>query len=272
MRSTLDLNDEVLLIHPGGLGDLCVSESIILSLRHYFGPSLVAIGNERILEQFRQYFGRIDSIGSRRWSYLFSDSIDGPRWNTIILIGKDRSTSLRQRLLTIADRLFFIEMYPDEGDVRAEDFQLAQLDQCGIPAIEWFPPVRPVFRAIIYPEKKIAKIKWAPEYFLNVYHKLKEKGVSVLMVRQKGVNIPFADLDMPDRLSDVAALFTNGGLFLSSDSGMAHFAARFGLRTVTLFHDTNGNVWKPKNGVALAVKENALDVERVVDTVISLMG
>jgi ADP-heptose:LPS heptosyltransferase len=262
---------DILLIHPGGLGDVCISESTFMSLKRHFGPHIIALGNSRVLEQFEEYFERIESIGSRRWSYLFSESVEGPRWPAIVLIGKDRSGTLRQGLLEIADRLVFIRMYPDNEIFPGEQYQLEQLPGYGITAYPCSIPLRPVRRVILYPEKSITKAKWPLERFLEIWEELKKKGVDTLLVRQRGVDIPHADIDMPDSLYGVANLFGTGGIFLSNDSGMAHFAARCGLRAVTFFHDTNPAVWKPKNGVALTFEGRSSDMNRVVKTVLSLM-
>ena len=42
----MSTGDEVLVVHLGGLGDVCLSESVFLSLRRHFGDRLVALGND----------------------------------------------------------------------------------------------------------------------------------------------------------------------------------------------------------------------------------
>jgi len=103
----------ILLIHPGGLGDVCLSESTLLSLKHHFGKSMEAVGNKAVLDVFRDYFTGVDSIDRRTWTYLFSDSLTCRSWRRIIFIGKDRTGAFRERLFRLCDELVFIDMYPE---------------------------------------------------------------------------------------------------------------------------------------------------------------
>lgn len=113
-----------LLIHPGGLGDVCLSESTLLSLERHFGATLEAVGTRRVLDMFRPYFTGVDSIDRRTWIYLFSDSPVHRTWQRIIFIGKDRTGALRKRISRLCDDFIFIDMYPDDQPVHVEDYQL----------------------------------------------------------------------------------------------------------------------------------------------------
>jgi hypothetical protein len=107
-------NTEILLVHLGGLGDVCLSESIFLSLQKQFGNSIVGLGNRRFLNLFNEYFLRVEGIESRKWLYLFSERLTGPRWRQIVFIGKDREGRLRERWEKLSEeRVIFIDMYPD---------------------------------------------------------------------------------------------------------------------------------------------------------------
>jgi hypothetical protein len=266
-------NADVLLIHPGGLGDVCVSESALLSLRLFFGDRIVAVGTTRVLEQFGEYFVRIESLDSRKWGYLFSDTCCGQRWSAIIFIGKDRDHSLRCRLPQITGRFLFIDMYPDEGTIHAEGHQLDQLSVCGVtPHRKTIPLLVPGDRIMLYPEAVHEKTKWPIDRFIEVYERLNKAGFGPMLLRQPGLSLPSEDMDMPDGLADVSRLFSErGGLFFSNDSGMAHFAARCGLRTLTVFHDASPAIWKPKNGVALVGSSETLNADQVATTIISLV-
>jgi len=256
-------DDKVLVIHPGGLGDICLSESTFLSLRHHFGDRLEAVGNKRVLDEFSEYFTRVDSIDARAWAFLFSGTHEERPWETIVLIGKDRSTSFRQRLRLLTDNLIFVEMYPDEERICVEEFQLRQVRQSGIEPLLKALPVTTGSRIILYPEKPYRKEKWPVEDFLQVREELKRRGLTAILMRPSNVTLPGSDLDSPELLGDVAAFFSEGGFFCSNDSGMAHFAARCGLRALTFFSGTDPLVWRPKNGLVLSYDKEPPTVDEV---------
>jgi ADP-heptose:LPS heptosyltransferase len=265
----MDNEYEILLIHLGALGDVCVSESIFLSLRRFTNKRIVAVGNRRILLQFQQYFDHIESIDSRIWGYLFSEMINGPQWPIIVLIGKDPQGSLRQRLTQITDNFIFISMYPDNRKIKAEDYQLSQLLTYGIEPIKREIMVALGSRILLYPELSHTKAKWPIDHFMEVYESLKNKGYEPIVLRQKGLTLPIPGTEMPDNLEGVAEFFTEGGLFLSNDSGMAHFAARYGLKTLCIFYDENASIWQPRNSTVISAGSNRPTVEEVVELIIS---
>jgi hypothetical protein len=267
--AAMALRDEVLVIHPGGLGDVCLSESTFVSLSQHFGACLRVVGSRRVLLQFSEYFSRIDSIDSRTWTPLFSDFGDELRWETAILIGKDRSGALRQRLHRFARAFSFIEMYPDQERVHVEDYQLEQLSRWGVKPLRKRRETRVGDRLILYAEEAYRKKKWPAHRFIELRRVLREAGVLAVLGGPKGLHAPALDLIMPDDLADVAALFATGGLFFSNDSGMAHFAAKCGLHTLTLFADTDPAVWHPINGTVLASGKELPAVSEVLQFILS---
>ena len=109
-------NNEILLIHLGGLGDVCLSESLFLSFQKQFGDCLVGLGNKRFLDLFKEYFKRVEGVESRKWLYLFSEKLNGPRWRQIIFIGKDSEGILRNRWRAHSEeKIIFIDMYPENA-------------------------------------------------------------------------------------------------------------------------------------------------------------
>lgn len=120
-------NNEILLIHLGGLGDVCLSESLFLSFQKQFGNCLVGLGNKRFLDLFSEYFVRVEGVESRKWLYLFSEKLDGPRWRRIIFIGKDRENILRNRWQAHSEeKIIFIDMYPENAFERVCDSTLTK--------------------------------------------------------------------------------------------------------------------------------------------------
>jgi len=146
---------EILLIHLGGLGDCCLSESVFCSVSRHYAAPVVGLGTKRFLSLFEGYFARVHGIESARWLYLFSSKPADITWERIVFIGKDREGSLRERWQRFSrSPLVFIDMYPDgafgEGGTRAarasthvEDHQLAQLPAYAIEAVKRRPPPRP---------------------------------------------------------------------------------------------------------------------------------
>jgi ADP-heptose:LPS heptosyltransferase len=125
-------SDKILLIHLGGLGDMCLSESTFLSLSKHFESNIEALGYIRFLTLFDKYFAKIHRIESIKWLHLFSDNPPASIYKRIIFIGKDRGGNLRQRWKNFSkEPLIFIEMYPenqfmahDSCQNQSEDYRL----------------------------------------------------------------------------------------------------------------------------------------------------
>jgi len=254
---------EVLIVHLGGLGDVCLAESVFLSLREHFGDRLVALGNRRFLDLFGGYFTRTHGVESRHWLYLFSEKLTGPQWKRIIFIGKDRQGLIRKRWMAHSlEEPLFIDMYPDgafgeladAGDtvggtgegVHIEAYQLQQLPAFGIePVTREIPPNR-AGRVILYPEEGFSKEKWPGENFIALFHLLKEKGANALLLRPPELSVSVEGSLFFEDLGEVKRFFGEGGLFLSNDSGMAHLAGVCGLTTITLFTGFDPAIWHPR--------------------------
>jgi len=112
--NTITDSDKILLIHLGGLGDMCLSESTFLSLSRHFKGNIEALGYTRFLNLFDRYFAKIHRIESIKWLHLFSNHRPDIIYKRIIFIGKDRRRNLRQRWQGFSrEPLIFIEMYPE---------------------------------------------------------------------------------------------------------------------------------------------------------------
>lgn len=266
--------EETLLIHLGGLGDLCLSESAFLSVRRHFGKTIRALGHKRLLDLFDDCFVGVESIDARAWAYLFSDSpsTGPPLWQRIIFFGKDRTGSFRERLGQLTRQLIFVDMYPDQGGYHVEEYQLEQLARLGLEPVRKSPIARTGNRVILYPERPFRKRKWSVDCFVEVYWGLKERGVDALLMRDPELALPVSDTFSFESLRDVEAFFSSGGIFFSNDSGMAHFAARCGLRTLTLFWDADPVVWRPTNGLVFPCRDTGPVVEEALDFIVSGMG
>ena len=229
-------HEESLLIHLGGLGDFCLSESTFHSLASHYGRTIVGLGTKRFLALFEDYFARIHGIESARWLYLFSSRPPDVTWERIIFIGKDREGSLRSRWRRFSrSPLLFIDMYPDGAfedggaggsETHVEDHQLAQLPALGIEPLKKETPVKASLRVILYPEKGFKKEKWPSGNFVDLYHSLKSRGVETLIMEPSDLDLGLPDTVRLAELKEVKAFFEPGGIFVSSDSGMAHPGGR----------------------------------------------
>jgi len=250
-----------LLVHLGGLGDVCLSESTLLSLKHHFGDTLRAVGNKRI----------VDSIERRAHAYLFSEAAPAPAWERIIFIGKDRAGAFRERMGRLAGEVIFIDLYPEGRRVHVEEYQLEQLSSLGISAVKREVPAATGGRVILYPERPFMKRKWPVDCFLEVCGRLSARGVEAVLLGPPDLDLSPLPAYAFENLSDIAAFFSTGAIFFSNDSGMAHFAARCGLRPFTLFQDADPIVWHPKGAYLLPCGEASPTVEEVTAFILSGM-
>jgi ADP-heptose:LPS heptosyltransferase len=257
-------NNEILLIHLGGLGDVCLSESLFCSFQKHFGDCLVGLGNKRLLDLFSEYFVRVEGVESRKWLYLFSEKLDGPRWQQIIFIGKDRVNILRNRWQAYSEKkIIFIDMYPETAfglgaevcespelgvtqKVHIQEYQLAQLTTYNVGSLEKLPTLKKSQKIILYPEKGFEKEKWHHENFVSLYRALKAHDIDVIVLEPLGLSVNVDKKVFFEDLAEVKQFFSQGGIFVSNDSGMAHLAGASGLFTITIFAGFDPVIWHPR--------------------------
>ncbi|HME42491.1 MAG TPA: glycosyltransferase family 9 protein [Syntrophorhabdales bacterium] len=239
--------NEIFLIHLGGLGDVCLSESTFHSLFSHFGRNICAVGYKRFLGLFPEYFEQILSVEERSWLWLFSDLPSNKGWKQAILIGKDKSGEMRKRLSAVSSESpLFIDLYPEEKALHVEAYQLAQLQKLGIRPLKQEIEELSGSRIILYPERSYAKKKWPYEHFIALYKELKDIDIDVVLLEAYDSEPQLDDSRRFEDLEETARFFTGGGLFFSNDSGVAHLAAACGLATITLFWDHDPAIWHPR--------------------------
>lgn len=268
------LEDQVLAVHLGGLGDVCLSESTFLSLTRHFGQKLTAVGNERFLSLFADHFSSIHSVEGREWLYLFTDDREGFQWRRIVLIGKDRSGDLRTRLDKLSrEPLLFVDMYPESQRVHVEGYQLGQLEALGIEPTKKPLQPRPGEGLILYPEKGYRKQKWPYEKFLEVYSRLRPKNRPVSLLEPFDTEHPHPESFRFDQLSEVKSFLVKAGFFISNDCGIAHLAGSCGLATITLFSEADPTIWRPVgDNLALPCTSSSPSVEQVIAVIKTVNG
>ena len=275
---------------------MCLSESTFFSLSRHFGGKIDALGYERFLSLFNQYFENIQRIESMKWLHLFSGRPPDVKYRQIIFIGKDRQGNLRERWQGFSrEQLIFVEMYPEyeftvhgsqytdksepvagcrspiTGPIHVEDYQLAQLKQYGIEAVKKEVEAKQLSPVILYPEKGFSKRKWPAENFIELYQALREKGVVVQMLESIGLKLEVEEKVFFEDLAEVKNYFQEGGIFVSNDSGMAHLAGQCGLFTITIFTDFDPAVWHPRGrNISLESIKDDIDVRSVEELILSL--
>ncbi|MCX8109649.1 MAG: hypothetical protein N3D15_00150 [Syntrophorhabdaceae bacterium] len=271
-------NREVLFIYMGGLGDVCLSESLFLSLSRHFKDTLVACGIRRFLSLFTEYFVRIENIESAKWLFLFSQNPSNITWERIIFTGKDREGSLRARLKRFSKNpMIFIDMYPEEETdikpVHVEDYQLEQLVIYNIkPHRKEITPLGGD-RIIVYPERGFKKEKWKYDNFVELYRILVDRGISSILLEPFDMDTTVEGSIKIKDLKDVKEFFSNGGVFVSNDSGMAHLAGACGLSTVTIFTDFDPYIWHPRGrNISLKYRAGELSIGAVLDAIYNIIS
>jgi len=261
---------DTLLIHLGGLGDVCLSESLFLSLSAHVRTGLCALGYTRFLSLFSSYFSQVLSVDERRWLFLFSDQTSGLSWQRVIFVGKDRSGDFRARLAPLSrDPLLFVDMYPEGESVHVEEYQLRQLSAFGIKALRKGVPPKHMDRVILYPEESRGKRKWPYEHFLTLVGLLTTRGVPVTLLEAPDKDSPASGSLRFEHLGDTASFLGDGGIFVSNDSGVAHLAGALGLTTITLFHDQRPDIWHPRGkNMSIMCDPRAPGVEEVLRQVL----
>ena len=268
------IGNEILLIHLGGLGDVCLSESTFHSLLSHFGRKMDAIGYERFLGLFDQYFTRVLSVEGRSCLWLFSTPAREKRWKQAVLIGKDKGGEMRTRLGAVStEPPLFIDMYPEEEEVHVEAYQLAQLQKLGMKPLKRETEELSRRRIILYPEKGYTKKKWPYEHFISVYDLLKHKGIDVTLLEAPDQEPHVKDSRRFEDLSETARFLRAGGLFFSNDSGIAHLAAACGLATVTLFYDHAPGIWHPRGrNISIRCNTHSPSVEEMASLIVKVRG
>jgi ADP-heptose:LPS heptosyltransferase len=264
------VDNGILLIHLGGLGDVCLSESTFHSLHAHFRGNLHALGYRRFLVLFDRYFAQVPSVEERSWLWLFSDLPCKEHWQQTVLIGKDKSGGMRRRLSAVSSQPpLFIDLYPEEEKTHVEAYQLSQLQELGIiPRKKEIKELR-ARRIILYPERSYTKYKWAYPHFIELYQALKAKALDVILLEAPDLEPSLDDSRRFEDLKETAHFFRGGGLFFSNDSGIAHLAAAFGLATITLFWDHNPAIWHPRGrNIAIQCDAHSPSVEEMVSLIL----
>jgi ADP-heptose:LPS heptosyltransferase len=101
--------------------------------------------------------------------------------------------------------------------------------------------------AVLHPFASALDKQWAPDRFCELARYLQLWNVTpVFLAGPADDTTPFrAHLVFQSSLQDAKALLSRAALFVGNDSGPAHVAAAFGVRSVVLFSTSNPAIWGP---------------------------
>jgi ADP-heptose:LPS heptosyltransferase len=95
----------------------------------------------------------------------------------------------------------------------------------------------------------------------------------VYILESLGLNLAIQDKISIEDLADVQTFFNAGGIFLSNDSGMAHFAGICGLFTITIFSDFDPAIWHPRGeNISLRQGTDRVDVPALEEIILQQLA
>jgi ADP-heptose:LPS heptosyltransferase len=145
--------------------------------------------------------------------------------------------------------------------VRIQESELAQLAKHGIESLDKTILWKNSSRVILYPEKGFEKEKWHHENFVNLYHSLTTKGLDAVVLESLGLSINVDKRIFFEDLKEAKQFLSEGGIFVSNDSGMAHLAGASGLFTITIFAGFDPAIWHPRGrNISLLQKQDMPDL------------
>jgi heptosyltransferase III len=119
----------------------------------------------------------------------------------------------------------------------------------GVPRAQLFsaePPLKGRY-AVLHPFASAPEKQWPAERFCEVARYLELWNITPVFVAGPGDDpAPFkAHPVFQSNLRAAKALFSRASVFIGNDSGPAHLAAAFGVRSVVLFGTSNPAIWRP---------------------------
>jgi len=136
--------------------------------------------------------------------------------------------------------------------------------------------------AVVHPGSGSESKRWPFENFLQVIGRLEERGVAGALVTGEAEERMEAEIEktvLPHnwtwvrrpRLTTLASLLSEAGLYLGNDSGVTHLAAACGAEVVALFRREYASAWRPLGRVHLhiAASLGEIGLESVWKTVAS---
>jgi len=136
---------------------------------------------------------------------------------------------------------------------------------------------RPIAQVIIHPMASAPEKTWPAANFRAVAKHLKHEGFEPVFIAGPGESLAeFSDYRCISGapLDEVKSLLFGAAMFVGNDSGPAHIAAAFGVRSIVLFGPSDHEIWAPWKTDAVVLKSpeiRGITVEPVTGALAGLL-
>lgn len=132
---------------------------------------------------------------------------------------------------------------------------------CEIPRARLFamPPQRRPPYAVFHPFASRQDKTWPAGRFVEVARTLRDRLEPVFIAGPSDDATPFRDFEVVANasLSQIMSLISGAELFVGNDSGPAHIAAAFGVRSIVVFGASDPAIWGPWRTASSVISDRA---------------
>ncbi len=242
------MNNRLLAIRPGAIGDCILSFPALESLRDR--ARYLEVWVPATVVPLVRFADRVRAISSTGLDLVGIPGLDAP---PKMLEGFDAIVSWyganrdEFRMATADLPMEFHKALPEScGHVHAVDFFCAQVETpAKNPRIKIDAPVKRDFIAI-HPFSGSPRKNWPH------FHELNLKNIEWCATAQN----PFA---ISDDLGKVAEWLAGARLYVGNDSGITHLAAAVGTPVIAIFQASDRRVWAPRGGNVTVVESPSIE-------------
>jgi len=248
--------DKLLLVHKGAVGDFFLAWPAFLALsRHYPRSELLWCGKQEFLP-WLQPLGF--AACPRRMPLLvdklyFSPDLPGELGNVRIFWFGVRQRTICAR----GPRISFLKAVPDGQTMHVREAYQKQLEGEGIDWPQDWKAVwercfgereKSVWDVLVFPGSGNSAKNWPGVKFFELARRLEKSGKKVCFVpgpveKEKGFDLPEAEVCFPCDLPDLARLIRRSKVVVGNDCGPMHLAGNFSVPGVELFGPTHSGRW-----------------------------
>ena len=264
------LNNKLLIIHQGALGDFVLIFPAIVRLHNYYGS--IDVLCQSGLGKLAKSLGLVENwypLEAANVATLFTDNVD-PKIKRLLrpyvkILLFSLSTELEQSICQITSKpgCRIAPKPPPHLRLHLTEFVLENLIKCKLikkvnGIIEDIPPPirrsRPKYsdKILLHPGAGSIRKRWSISNFLEVEAMLEADGLKPEFILGPAEEDLVDTLPRTNRtvhiltdLTEFAALLKSAGGYIGNDSGASHLAAFLGMPTVVIFGPTDPERWKP---------------------------
>lgn len=260
------MNNKVLIVHQGALGDLVLCFPALAALKKYF--QYIHLLCQDRLGKLSAHLGLAERhfpIESAVFASLYAESADPKvremlmRYDAIVLFSF--SQQLRKSICRITKKdSYLIAPRPDISQkIHVSRHILSGLAGCGLLRPNDIIPIIHDFRyenadpakILIHPGSGSPRKNWHLSNFIRVFESLTiqdKKPEFVIGPAEELLKTDLKNIGITHQHSDLtefADLLKNAGGFIGNDSGATHLAAFLGVPTAAIFGPSDPDRWKP---------------------------